>query len=163
MEFLSGYLLSIVGVVMLTVLIDLILPDGKINKYIKSIVAIMVVAVIISPVAKLIKADFDFSKIFASSNYQIDEAILDSITSKNIENYERELETRLKDFGFEGVNVSIVTEDTSGQKIIKYIYVDLCDLVINKNEEHIDYYTKIKDIVAKIVTFIREEQIVVYG
>ena len=163
MEFLSSYLLGIVGVVLLTVLIDLILPDGKINKYIKSVIAIVVVAVIISPVAKLVKSDFDFSNLFTSSGYKVDEVLLSEITNQNLQNYESELEKSLANLGYSNVHISIVSERRNGNQIIKYIYVDLCDLVINKNESHIDYYTKIKESVAKLVSNIKEEQIVVYG
>ena len=163
MEFLSSYLLSVVGVVLLTVLIDLILPDGKINKYVKSVVAIVVVAVIISPVAKLVKSDFDFSNLFTNSSYQVDEVILNELTNQNLQNYQSEWESNLEKLGYSGVHISIACAEKNGNQIIKYIYVDLCDLVINKNESHIDYYTKIKESVAKLVSNIKEEQIVVYG
>ncbi len=162
MEFLSGYLLSVVGVVLLIVLIDLILPEGKISKYIKSIVSIVVVAVIVSPVAKLVNTDFDFKKLF-DGGYQVDTEFLNEIDNQNIEVLCRDLEVKLSDLGYVGTQVSIVTGKSENVTIIKYIYVNLCDLVINKNEAHIDYYTKIKESVTKLVSNIKEEQVVVYG
>ncbi len=162
MEFLSGYLLSIVGVVVLIVLIDLILPDGKISKYIKSIVSVVVVAVIVSPVAKLIKSDFDFRSIF-EEKYQVDTEFLSEIDSQNSETFSRDLESKLGELGYKNTQVSIVTGQSGNNTIIKYIYVNLCDLVINKNEAHIDYYTQIKESVTKLVSNIKEEQVIVYG
>ncbi len=163
MDFLSVYLLSIAGVVLLTVLIDLILPDGKMAKYVKSVMAIVVVAVIVSPVAKLTTADFDFGNVFSSTSYQVDQAILDNITSLSKEEYERDLEKSLAKLGYEDVHISLVVENKDGAQIIKYIYVDLCDFGISENFEHIDYYTEIKESLKKLVDLVKEEQIVVYG
>ena len=47
MSEISVYLLTIVGVVFLMVVIELVLPDSKVSKYIKSIFAIFIVVVII--------------------------------------------------------------------------------------------------------------------
>lgn len=163
MEFLSGYLLSIVGVVLLTVLIDLILPDGKMAKYVKSVMAIVVVAVIISPIAKLTTTDFDFGKLFSTTTYQVDQVILDNITNLSVAEYERDLEKNLASLGYEDVHISLIVENKDGTQIIKYIYVDLCDFGISEDFEHIDYYTEIKECLKKLVDFVKEEQIVVYG
>lgn len=162
MEFLNSYLLSILGVVLITVLIDLVLPDGKINKYIKSIVAIVVVAVILSPVAKLALPDFDFTEYFRTAGYEINEEALNNISSSQIAILNKDIEEKLEKLGFLGVHVTICTKSSQNPEI-KYIYVDLADLVINKNEEHIDYYTKIRESILEFVTNIKEDQIIVYG
>ena len=49
------YILSILGVILIGCLIDIILPSGKMNNYIKSMFAIFVLATIISPITKIIK------------------------------------------------------------------------------------------------------------
>jgi len=154
--------MSVVGVVLLIVLVDLILPDSAVAKYIKSIVSLVVVAFIVSPVAKLVKSDFNFDNLLNSS-YQVDTEFLSEIDAQNVAVFSRELESKLSEEGYVGVNISIVTGQKQNTTIIQYIYVDLCDLVINKNEAHIDYYTKIKETVAKLVGNIKEEQVVVYG
>ncbi len=46
----SGYLISIIGVVMLGVLVDLVLPSGQMNKFVKSMFGIFTILIIISPV-----------------------------------------------------------------------------------------------------------------
>ena len=45
---------------------------------------------------------------------------------------------------------------------INYIFVDLSDLVIFENEQHINYYTAVKELVRSQVN-IDEERVVVYG
>ena len=78
------------------------------------------------------------------------------VISNNIESF-------LAENGYQNVDISITTENNDGEVKIKYIYVNLCDLVITKNFEHIDYTTKIKELVIKLVENINEEQIVLYG
>ena len=70
----SNYVLSILGVVLLGIIIDVIIPSGKINKYIKSIFSIFIIAVIISPVVKFLSNKNDFKLDY--NDYQIDQEYL---------------------------------------------------------------------------------------
>lgn len=53
----TSWLLSIVGVVFLGVMIDVIAPSGKTNSIIKTMFAIMLIYVVLSPIIKLIGSD----------------------------------------------------------------------------------------------------------
>ena len=55
----NSYLLSISVIVFLTSIISLILPDGKMGKYVKSFFSILILLVIISPIFKFDEFDFD--------------------------------------------------------------------------------------------------------
>ena len=57
----TGYILSILGIIVIGILIDIIVPNGAINKYIKSIYSIFVVAVLINPIFGLVKKAEDFT------------------------------------------------------------------------------------------------------
>ena len=162
MSGISAYLLSIVGVVILLVIIDLILPDSKISKYIKSIAAVFVVAVIASPIIKLVNSNWDWHSLFVGSEYQIDENILNNINQQNIEVLEDEITNYLTGQGFEGVEVMVSVNFIENELKISYIYVNLCDLVINENLEHIDYYTKIKELITQQIN-IEGDKIIIYG
>lgn len=162
MSGISAYLLSIVGVVILLVIIDLILPDSKISKYIKSIAAVFVVAVIASPIVKLVNSNWDWHSLFVGGEYQIDENILNNINQQNIEVLEDEITNYLTEQGFEGVEVMVSANFTENELKISYIYVNLCDLVINENLEHIDYYTKIKELITQQIN-IEGDKIIIYG
>lgn len=50
----TSWLLSIVGVVFLGVMIDVIAPSGKTNSIIKTMFAIMLIYVVLSPIISLI-------------------------------------------------------------------------------------------------------------
>ena len=57
----SGWILSVTAVICLTVLMDIVMPDGQMNKYVKGITSLIVVFVVISPLTALAKGKFDFS------------------------------------------------------------------------------------------------------
>lgn len=73
MGFLSAWIVSIVGIVILGVLVDIIITDGQTAKYIKSVFAIITVFVIASPIPKIINGDLNIESVFE----QVDPAALD--------------------------------------------------------------------------------------
>ena len=75
----GGYLLSILGVVMLGVVIDVILPSGSISKYISGIFAIIVMFVIISPVITWVKSGYNIKDYFTLQDISLDEKLLYNI------------------------------------------------------------------------------------
>ena len=70
----SGYILSILGIVIVGVLVDIVVPSGTINKYIKSIYAIFVLAVILSPVIKFLSNTHDINVNI--TGYEINEDLM---------------------------------------------------------------------------------------
>mgnify|MGYP005805768403 FL=1 len=56
---LSAWILSIAGVVLLSVLVELILPSGSMSKYIKGIFVFIIMFVILSPVPTLLNQNID--------------------------------------------------------------------------------------------------------
>lgn len=88
----AAWLLSIVGVIAIGVLLDILMPEGETNKYIKGIFSIVVVLVIVAPLPKLIKSDFNIEQIFAGTgNYEIDESFLDSVNNDKKKVLEKKL------------------------------------------------------------------------
>ena len=73
----SSWIMSIAGIICISVIIELVLPDGQMNKYIKGIFSFIVILVIIMPIPKLIGSNLDFSNIFDyDSNINVDEDYL---------------------------------------------------------------------------------------
>ncbi|MBO4412852.1 MAG: stage III sporulation protein AF, partial [Clostridia bacterium] len=57
MNVISTWVLSVAGISMLAVLVDLILPLGQTKKYIKGVFALIVVVVVITPIFNLFKSN----------------------------------------------------------------------------------------------------------
>ncbi len=127
----SAWLLSIVGVIILSVLAEFVLPEGQINKYTKVIFSFCILLVIIMPLPKLFGKNFDLSKYFGSSTelqedylYQFN---LDKLTALN-----EKVAKDIKEAGLEKVVVSINANILSEKLEIYGVFVDLCDIEYTK-------------------------------
>ena len=154
----SGYVLSILGIVLLGVIIDVIIPSGNISKYIKSVFSIFVVAVIISPVVNFlsnkngIKLEYD--------NYEMDKQLIEYIFAKRTENEENKIEIYLKDNGFNGIDINLNYSINNNE--LEYISctINLKNLVISADKQHINKYEFITKTV-KDFTNLTDEEIVI--
>ena len=77
MGIVSAWLLSIAGVVILSVLAEFVLPEGQMNRYTKVIFSFVILLVIIMPLPKLLGKEFDISKFFGGANDTLQEDYLE--------------------------------------------------------------------------------------
>ena len=156
MSKISTWLLSIIGVVLLGMLINIIIPDSQIAKYIKGVYSFVIIYVIISPIVSCsnIITSFDFmSESFADENY------LYSINSNRKDFMEKNIITQCEYRGIRGVNVDIVSHNSENKLILDKIYVYLQNIIIDENFEHIDKYQVLEDVIVSI-TKIEKENII---
>lgn len=158
----SSYLLSIAGVAIISVLVDLILPSGSVSKYIKGVFALILVFVIISPLPKLVNKDWDISNVFQTSSAEVDEKYLNNLKNQQVDKLVSDIKIFLSDAGFDGVDILIETDKSNYNLKINYIFVDLQNLVLNKNNQHINYYTAITKLICEQCN-IKEEQVIFNG
>jgi len=148
----NGWIMSITGIVLISVLVDIILPEGQTNKYIKGIVGLMVVYVIISPLPKLLKMDLNLINIFDFSNsgYEIDETFINNINKDKIDELECEMVNLLLSNEIICNNFSIICKDDN-INLIESVY-----MVVPK-----DNSSKALKLVVDCLG-IKEEQVLVY-
>ncbi|MEG2454260.1 MAG: stage III sporulation protein AF, partial [Clostridia bacterium] len=155
--------LSIVGVIILGVLTDILLPEGQTNKYIKGIFSIVIIFVIISPLPKLLNRDMNFDTIFDfSADIKLDNEFLNNVASKKYYEKEKSVEKLLKEKGYDNTSVSIV-ENSRNLTIIDYVNVNLSKSSIDKNSAHIDISNKVKAIVSNFLNLDLDQVRVLYG
>lgn len=123
----SGWVLSVTAVVCLTVLLDIIMPDGQMKKYVKGIVSIIVIFVIVTPLASLAVGKFDLTK----GNITIDSDMLTSLESTSDRYRGIQLEGMLSEDGITA-DVKIVSEN--GKKKVEVI---IKNEVLSENEMNI--------------------------
>lgn len=154
----SGYVLSILGIVLLGVIIDVIIPSGNISKYIKSVFSIFVVAVIISPVVNFlsnkngIKLEYD--------NYEMDKQLIEYIFAKRTENEENKIEIYLKDNGFNGIDINLNYSINNNELDYISCIINLKNLVISADKQHINKYEFIKKSVKDFANLTDEEIVI---
>lgn len=147
---LSNWILSITGIICVSVIVELILPDGQMNRYIKGIFSFIIILVVIMPIPKLLNRDFDFSNIFDNSGYEIDSDYLYQVNLDKMNSVKNEIEKQIEKRGYLNVVVSINCDIFDNSMQYKSIFVDLSDLVISGQAEH-NNISKIKKDISSII------------
>lgn len=133
----SGWVLSVTAVICLTVLLDIIMPDGQMKKYVKGIVSIIVIFVIITPLASIAVGEFDLTK----GNITIDSDMLDTLESTSDRYRETQLEAMFSD---DDITADVKIENDNGKKKVEVI---IQNQVLSENEMNI-LKQKVKDTVT---------------
>lgn len=147
---LSNWILSIAGIICLSVVVELILPDGQMNRYIKGIFSFIVVLVILLPIPKLLNKNFNISDILDGSGIEVDQDYLYQLNLDKINLVKEQVEEEISKHGYQNVKVYINCDIFDNAMQFKSITVDLTSLVITENAEHKDI-TKIKKDITNII------------
>ena len=135
----SAWVLSIVGIVLLTLVVDIVLPEGQTGKYIKSVLAIITVFVIASPVPTLLSGDIDVSDVMSDYDAaDVDEAFLQDLFETRMEAVKDTLESEFAEEGVPGVKIDISYEKDGYVFEIKKILLDTTDAVIDGSDKNIN-------------------------
>ncbi len=161
---LSKWILSIAGIICLSVLIELILPNGQMNRYIKGILSFIIVLVIILPLPKLVNEKVNLDNIFDyNQNIEIDEDYLYQLNLDKLNALQKQIEDKITSYGYKNVSIYISADIFDKKMQIKAINVDLSHLVITENAEHNDIMKIKKDISKIIMTCIEiNEEAILY-
>ena len=147
----TAWILSIAGVTILSVAVDLILPSGQTAKYIKNIFAFVMILVIISPLPALIKGNFNVNDIFESEEIVLQEDYIYQVNRDKLTALEEEIASSLEEKGIKNVVVTINADIFQIEMKILEVNVDLSDLVIDENSGHIDIEKAITEVVDRLV------------
>lgn len=146
--------ISIVGIVVLTVLVDIILPDGETNKYLKSIMAVVTVFVIVQPLPALLNSDLDLASAFAVDNVeaaQRDEKLEALLLDMRVSQNEREAEMYFAANGYLGTKITLTAENIDGKIKIRHAVLNLKNVVIDKTSVNIISNDKMRSMLAEFL------------
>lgn len=75
------WVLGVVGVVLLGVLVDVLLPKGQMSKYVKAIFTVLLIFVLLTPVSALFRQQIPLSSLFdfQTEGYQTDDDYIEII------------------------------------------------------------------------------------
>ena len=151
----TKWLLSILGVVFLAVLLDIVYPNGKTNKFCKSIFGLFAIIVLISPIFKI-----DFQS--TSNDNFINSTINKNIQKSKDEYYKIKIEIALVDEEIVGVSVEIESIIDNNVYQIQNVLVDTSNIVLTDFLTHNNKYEVIIQKISKLME-IEQERIVIYG
>ena len=132
----GAWLLKITGVIALSTLSSLLIPNGQTKKYVKGIFALITLFVLVSPLPKLLKSDFSgFPNAFDTvSELEIDETFLYGVATNVYKTQERNIEKFLKEKGIESKVKFVVKSETSSE--IDYVNVILSDKSFERDKSN---------------------------
>lgn len=132
----GAWLLKITGVIALSALSSLLIPNGQTKKYVKGIFALITLFVLVSPLPKLLKSDFSgFPNVFdTATELEIDETFLYGVATNAYKTQERNIEKFLKEKGIEAKVKFVVKSETSSE--IDYVNVILSDKSFERDKSN---------------------------
>ena len=147
---LSAWVLSIVGIVVLTLMVDIIIPEGKTGKYIKGVFAMLTVFVIAMPLPKIFNSEFDLEEFLqqntsASSDYDL----LENIYYMRLERLEQKIITSAESEGIKNMEVKINALNNNSFVEIQSIEINLKNVVIEEKNPNINIVDIVIDLVSK--------------
>ena len=159
MSEISSWILQITGVVLCSVLVEVLFPKGKLNKILKSVLAVFIVLVVVSPLKNIDIKNLNFSNMF--DGLGINEKFVEEREGEKISSIERTIENNLEKNGYAGVRVNIVGEFANEKLSISTIFVDLTSLVLHEDSLNINKYTNIVAVIKNLVN-ISEDKVIFY-
>ena len=147
-SWLSKWAQGIIVAVIIATLIELILPNGSSKKYVKVVIGVYILFTIISPVIEKLKNDdFGINEILNTQKYEEELAKSDNTISAKLEsnnsriikdiyisNLTIDIQTKLKEKGYEVISANIKIKDDENYTIEKII-INLNKIENEKNEK----------------------------
>ena len=118
-KFINSWAQEIIVAVVIATIIEIIIPEGKNKKYIKTVIGIYILFVIVSPlISKFGKSNIKFNSIVEYSEKELNKYNINKLeinTNAYIENtYEdkikEEIDNSLKEKGYTMINIDIEIE-----------------------------------------------------
>lgn len=121
----TAWIISIVGVVVLGVLVDVMLPEGSTAKYIKGVFGLIALAVMIAPLPKLFNRDFNFESLISDNTAQIQtdnnfiKDVMGDYKLKIVDKIEKALDE-------EGIEYDYVIVYLDNSQVYEIDYISIC-------------------------------------
>lgn len=122
----QAWIASIVGIVVLGVLIEIILPEGESRKYIRGVYGLIVVWVLVSPLPKLLQAvpSTGANSGDSQQSVQIDESWAQSIAQQRLESDRNSLQELLQKNNYGNVQAVLIPSDDDIY-VIEHVRLDI--------------------------------------
>ena len=150
----KSWLLNVVGIVFAGAILDMVMPDGKTNKFIKHVFSVFVLYVIISPILSL---KFDLQDVSGTSSN-----LLYFNNFEKIESLQDELCSDFESSGIQNCNLIINANYFDENCSVSSVYVDIVNAEYGSNLS----VNEVKEIIVSHIVNklnVGVEDIVFYG
>ena len=143
------WILRICAISLITSIILLILPQGKMSKYIKGIFSVLIAVSIFSPFIDIDLTQFDYNDNIEDVSIAPDEGYLRYYYQKQTNNKEKNAENILANIGIFSADVIIDYYVNEQHEItINLVEINLQNAVFNSNKLHKDIIEEARKIIS---------------
>ncbi len=158
----KNWIISLGTIIILSSLITIILPEGKLNKFIKCYLSLIIMIVIIQPITSIKSLNFSFENVFQENQIELQYDYLEYVANVRINNYIDNCKKIAKDVGVDGLIVEIMYEiDENNEIILNNILLNFKNSVIISDKEHIDIIEEVKTSICKYLD-VEQNKVVIY-
>lgn len=156
------WITSIASIITITSIFTLIVPEGRIGRYIKGILSILVIFLIIQPVFSLKNGQSSYGEIITQNKVELQTNYIDFITQSKVKNYEAVCIKKIEELGVKNaeVNINYQLLENGDFKII-FAQINLKNSVIISDKKHIDILEQITYEIANYL-IITEDLVTIY-
>ena len=107
MDFFTSYILSIVGIVLLGVIVDLIFVDGQVKKYVRSIYVLFIIFTLVAPLPKFFDnlKNGDFS--LPTSEIKVEQSYIDIVLEQRNQAMQKIIKKAFEEKGYQDIEVQV--------------------------------------------------------
>ena len=136
MSGLSSYILSIAGIIFVSIIVELVISDGTLSKHIKSIFSFFILAVIIAPLPALVSNE-NVSSVFEFSEYEIQEGYIYTLNKSRLETMATEEELLLQNEGYKNIKIVFHSSNMSQADMkIDGASINLAKMIVLEEAKH---------------------------
>lgn len=153
----TSWVLTICGICILSVVIDLVISDGQTNKHIKTAFSYIILLVIVSPVPSMLNKNFNINEILHKNEILVDDNYIYQLNQYKINMLKADIEKEIVSNGILGVEIAINCDIFAEELDIKSILVDLYNLVIDEKNKHINIEIVVVECIQKHIKIDKEQ------
>ena len=145
---LTKLVMGVVGVVVLSAIFEIVMPDGAFKKYVKGSVSAVFVLIVLSSINF---REIDVSSLFFTNGEEIavDEDYVDYVEGLRTRELEKKCEAKLETCGYLGVSVEICLDE---QKKVQSVYANLSGMVLTSDKSNINITMEIRTVLAEYLS-----------
>lgn len=125
-KFLKSWCEGIIVAIILSIIIESLLPEGNNKKYVKVVIGIYILFVVLNPIIQILNYDINFDSLFNFKSMSTSATIDNNIKNVYIKGMEETLKEEIEKLGFNVLNIKIIVDDN-------YENIEKIEVIIGKN------------------------------
>lgn len=158
----SGWLIAVTAVIILTAAANLVMPEGRTGKLTRSIFSIVCLLVVLMPLSALKGGGYQLQPFFEEESYDLDGDFLLFLSIQRSEYLEKQTTDYLEKLGYMGAEVKVQMKVEGYDYTVDKVFVNIENLSIKENNQHINIIIEITKLTADFLS-LQTERVIVYG